>query len=129
MAAMRRKLVRITSVLFVLLLAGGIFVLWPRDRITVESWQNIQIGMTEEEVAEILGRPELGRRLFEFEGPTLEEPEIKLLDLERLRIWDGRRGRIEIELDHDRHVRRKRFQGVRWINGGVFDRLRDWLGL
>jgi hypothetical protein len=141
---MKRKRKWLAIVLAVSLLGlGTALLLWPRDRITAESWQKIRIGMTEEEVAELLGRPgmsfeeelleyvqlekELGRRPFEFEDPKLEEPEIKLFDLDRVRIWNGRRGSIMLELDQDNHVRWKRFQGARWINGGILDRLRDWL--
>src|SRR6516164_4276027 len=87
---MKRKLKWLAIVLAVSLLGlGTALLLWPRDRITVESWQKIQIGMTEKEVAEILGgagmnywdawdghaalEKELGRPLFETEDPTLEE--------------------------------------------------------
>jgi len=55
---MKRKLKWLAIVLAVSLLGfGTALFLWPRDRITAESWQKIQIGMTEEEVAEILGGP------------------------------------------------------------------------
>ena len=101
--------------------------------------------MTEEDVAEILGGPgmspeedraeldrlqnELGRAPFETEDPRLEEPEVRpFLVWDRVRIWNGRRGSIMIELDQENHVRWKAFQGVRWINGNILDRLRDWLG-
>jgi len=47
--------------------------------------------------------------------------------LDTLRIWTGRRGRIDIDFDEDNHVRWKHFQGGRWRNGGILDRLRDWL--
>ena len=103
--------------------------------------------MTEDEVVKILGGPslkykevaaeshrlkkELGRPPFEFQRPWLEEPEVPFrppLALGRFRIWTGRRGSIEIELNQDNHVCWKRFQAVRWINGGILDRLPDWLG-
>jgi hypothetical protein len=144
---MKRKLKWLALVLAVLLLGyGTALLLWPRDRITVESWQKIRIGMTEEEVAEILGEPgmsraedlaeynrlleELGRVPFEYEGPTLEEPDLwpGFLVPSRHRIWNGRRGSIVIQFDEDNHVWWKRFHGMRWINGGILDRLRDWLG-
>jgi hypothetical protein len=55
---MKRKLKWLAIVLAVLLLGfGTALLLWPRDRITAESWQKIRIGMTENEVAEILGGP------------------------------------------------------------------------
>ena len=146
---MKRKLKWLAIVLAVSLLGfGTALFLWPRDRITAESWQKIQIGMTEEEVAEILGGPavtyveadaqyerlekELGRPVLEFQDPSLEEPvgpgfPLPLV-LERFKVWGGRRGRILIQFDEDNHVCWKGFHGMRWINGGILDRLRDWLG-
>ncbi|HMF15956.1 MAG TPA: hypothetical protein VKE98_02065, partial [Gemmataceae bacterium] len=118
---------------------------WPRDRITAESWQKIRIGMTEEEVAEMLGGPgmsyqeadaqydrlekELGRPPFQMQELGMEEPEVRRrFVLDRVKVWTGRRGSIAIELDQNQHVRWKHFQGVRWTNAGILDRLRDWLG-
>jgi hypothetical protein len=148
---MKRKLKWTAVVLVVSLLGfGTALFLWPRDRITVESWQKIQIGMTEEEVAEILGGPgmgleeyaaeyarretELGRQPFTIEGLILEErAEYKglrglFLVSDRDKLWTGRRGRIVIRLDQDNDVCWKGFHGVRWVNRGILDRLRDWLG-
>ena len=142
---MKRKLKWLAIVLAVSLLGfGTALLLWPRDRITVESWQKIRLGMTEEEVAEILGRrgmspeefldqynrleQELLASPFRLDGPGLDEPAPRALDWDRGKIWTGRRGMIQIELDQDNHVRWKGFQPVRWINGGVVDRFRDWLG-
>ena len=142
---MKRKLKWLAIVLAVSLLGfGTALLLWPRDRITAESWQKIRIGMTEDEVMEILGGPgmtrkearaqydqlekELGRPPFEMEVPELLEPENKLFKLDRAKSWIGRRGIIAIEFDQDNRVCWKEFQGVRWINGGILDRLRDWLG-
>jgi hypothetical protein len=143
---MKRKLKWIVLVLAVLLLGfGAALLLWPRYRITAESWQKIRIGMTEDEVVEILGgaginrheddgqferlAKELGRPPFEFEDLILEEPEGKEVVVhQRVKVWTGRRGMIVIFFDQDNHVCWKRFRGVRWINGGVLDRLRDWLG-
>jgi hypothetical protein len=144
---MKRKLKWLSIVLAVSLLGfGTALLLWPRDRITAESWQKIRIGMTEEEVAEILGGPgmsreeaaaeyfrlekELGRPPYEIQDPRLEEPEVpENVDGDTARIWTGRRGSIMIELTLDDHVGWKHFQVVRWTNGGFLDRLRDWLGL
>ena len=143
---MKRKLKWLAIVLAVSLLGfGTALLLWPRDRITAESWQKIRIGMTEEKVAEILGGPgvthdedlaehdqladELGRPPFENQGPWLQQPPVRQgLNWGRDKIWVGRRGRIVIELDQDNHVCWKSFNGVRWINGNILDRLRDWLG-
>ena len=127
---------------------GTALLLWPRDRITAESWQKIRIGMTEEEVAEILGGPgmvweearlqnarlenELGRPLFEFKDPSLDEREMlpwpPPVVCDRSIVWTGRRGRIRIELNQNNHVCWKSFQGLRWRNGSIIDDLRDWLG-
>jgi hypothetical protein len=61
---MKRKLKWPAIVLAVSLLGfGTTLLLWPRDRITAESWQKIRIGMTEGEVTEILG----GRGMTEAE--------------------------------------------------------------
>ena len=142
---MKRKLKWLAIVLAVSLLGfGTALYLWPRDRITAESWQKIRIGMTEDEVAEILGGPgmssdediahyvrlikELRQRPYELEHSRLEVPEGKEAAWERTKIWIGRRGRIEIELDQDNHVCWKAFWRVRWSNGSFVDRLRDWLG-
>jgi hypothetical protein len=142
---MKRKLKWLAIVLAVSLLGfGTALLLWPRDRITAESWQKIRIGMTENEVAEILGGPgmsskeaeaenerlqkELGRPPFVNEDRWAEEPEGKLPLGSTVKIWRGRRGIIIIDLDKDNHVYWKQFQGVRWSNGSTFDRLRDWLG-
>ena len=55
---MKRKRKWLAIVLAVSLLGfGTALLLRPRDRITAESWRKIRIGMTEDEVEEILGRP------------------------------------------------------------------------
>jgi hypothetical protein len=131
---MKRKL-KWTAVVLVVLLAGfgAALFLWPRDRITAESWRKIRIGMTEEEVAEILGGPAMtDEESFppcEFEDPKLVEVESKAgVGVRTVKAWTGRRGIILIELDQENRVFWKNFQGVRWTNGGILDRLRDWLG-
>jgi hypothetical protein len=99
--------------------------------------------MTEDEVAEILDGPgmtfkeaeaeyerqtkELGRPPFEFEERWLRQGELTAIVRDR-KVWRGRRGIIEIALDQDNHVRWKHFQGGRWSNENILDRLRDWLG-
>ena len=142
---MKRKLKWLAIVLAVSLLGfGTALLLWPRDRITAESWQKIRIGMTEEEVAEILGGPgrvwqeanaeywrltdELGHPPWEFQGPLLEQSTDKIVVADTVKVWTGRRGIIEIELDQGKHVFGKTFHGGRWVNGSILDRLRDWLG-
>ncbi len=55
---MKRKLKWIAVVLAVLLLGMGVaLLLWARDRITSDSWKQIRLGMTMEEVERILGGP------------------------------------------------------------------------
>ena len=142
---MKRKLKWLAIVLAVLLLGfGTALLLWPRDRITAESWQKIRIGMTEDEAVDILGGPgmvwqeanaeywrladELGHPPWEFQGPLLEQSTDKIVVADTVKVWTGRRGNIMIELDQDNLVCWKHFQGVRWTNQGVLDRLRDWLG-
>jgi hypothetical protein len=131
----KRKLKWLVIVLAVSLLGfGTALLLWPRDRITAESWQKIRIGMTEDEVAGILGKPTkteiLTLKTWQWEDPHLEEPADKGLFVvgERDKLWSGRRGMIEIEFDQENRVCWKSFRGVRWINEGILDRLRDWLG-
>src|SRR5215467_11717480 len=114
---MKRKLKWLAIVLTVSLLGfGTALLLWPRDRITAESWQKIRIGMTEEEVAEILDGAgmtleedvRLEKALGgEDQAPWLAEPLMMRGGLfwHRDKIWVGRRGRIVIELDRDEHVR------------------------
>jgi hypothetical protein len=133
---MKRKLKWLAIVLAVSLLGFGTALwLWPRDRITAESRQKIRIGMTEDEVVEILGGPGMNheeylhhRRDFEIEGPELDEPEWGVPDWEMGKTWIGRRGLIRINLDQENRVSWKGFDGVRWNNGSILDRLRDWLG-
>jgi hypothetical protein len=137
---MKRNLKWLAIVLAVSLLGfATALLLRPCDRITLESWQKIRIGMTEDEVVEILGSPgispeefflqynRLGQPPLETEA-RMEEPEGKGGVGDRSKFWSGRRGFIVIELDQDKHVRWKGFRGGRWINGGILDRLRDWLG-
>jgi len=95
---MKRKLKWLAIVLAVSLLGfGAALLLWTRDRITAESWQKIRIGMTEEEVVEILGGPgmtgeeavaeyqrldkELGQPPYQFEDPRRQEPADKRIVL------------------------------------------------
>jgi hypothetical protein len=139
---MKRKLKWLAIVLAVLLLGfGTALFLWPSDPITAESWKRIRLGMTEKEVEAILGGPgmsfdaqnflkQLPQAPFLFEDPHLEEPADKGLFVvgDRNKLWSGRRGMIEIEFDNENRVCWKSFQGMRWTNGGILDRLRDWLG-
>jgi len=144
---MKRKLKWLAIVLAVSLLGfGTALYLWPRDRITAESWQKIRIGMTEKEVEVILGGPgaslaehltrwqaaekRIGKKLWEhFDDNELVEPKDfwKRFDEENGKYWLGRRGIVAIQFDEGR-VRRKQFQGLIAAEPTFIDRLRDWLG-
>jgi hypothetical protein len=145
-ATMKRKLKWITAVLAVSLLGfGTVLLLWPRDRITGESYQKIRLGMTEEEVAEILGGPrttseqiwdqfrtlakQTGKVPFVNDGVFLEEPEgFDKREPSMSRYCPGRRGYIWIQFDQEGHVVWKCFQRGRYADSTFVDRLRDWLG-
>jgi hypothetical protein len=143
---MKRNLKRLALVLAVLVLGlGTALFLWPRDRITAESWKKIQIGMTVKEVENILGgsgitweevRAQLRLEKKMGKSPILEtqlsEPKEIAQDddvpvSEKGKYWRGRRGVIEIHFDQVGNVKVKFF-----MRSGkppnIIDRLRDWLG-
>jgi hypothetical protein len=137
---MKRKLKWLAIVLAVSLLGfGTALLLWPRDRITVESWKQIQIGMSEKEVENILGRPGMSVEEWrEFNeghfpsGQTLQlEEQVNAdawkLDGETFKYWTSQRGTMLIGFDARGHVVMK----LLWSapEGPSFlDRLRNWLG-
>jgi hypothetical protein len=141
-ATMKRKLKWLAIVLTVSLLGfATAFCLRPRDRITVESWEKIRIGMTEKEVENILGSSGIswyefdaiaknaGKNPFIPKGPIFFEPvfiDVTLV-MGQDKLWLGRRGVISITFDQEGHVGGKCFQELR--SRSVFwDGLRDWLG-
>jgi hypothetical protein len=71
---------------------------------------------------------EMGHFPYKIENPSLEEPKGLVPVAYTVKVWTGRRGIMLIDFDLDNHVCWKGFQGVRWINGSILDRLRDWLG-
>jgi hypothetical protein len=134
---MKRKLKWTAVVLAVLLLgfATALF-LWPRDRITAESWKQIRVGMSEKEVENILGSSGLswddkqdaiakntGNHIIN--GVSLSEPNLRSYERCYWKFWLGRRGIISIAFDQQ-HVVQKEFTG--WRPTNPMDRLRDWLG-
>src|SRR5262249_49291668 len=138
---MKRKLKWLAIVVAVALLGfGTALLLWPRDRITAESWQKIQIGMTEKEVEDILGGP--GKNNEEYEAhmlkeknkrpiiDVLSEPEGGWLFVEgentRYRYWIGHRGCMQVRFNPRGQVAFKFFES--WRELSFIDRLRDWLG-
>ena len=142
---MKRKLKWLAIVLAVSLLGfGTALLLWPRDRITAESYEEIRVGMTENDVEQLLTRvgmkeenakdqierlTKLGNAPFGFVGEIKQEPEG---DFEPVltRIWIGRRAILGIEYDRvpDGRVRRKLFLGIQATEPSFMDRLRAWLG-
>jgi len=157
---MKRKLKWIAVILAVLLVGLGVALfVWPRDRITTESWKKIRIGMTVKEVESILGRPgsrmpeflahldalekKLGKYPFVSDGISFAERDPQDV-AEKSRIvldkggfvflggeqyWIGQRGCMEIRFDPQGQVKWKRFNGWRSAAPTFLDRLRDWLGL
>jgi hypothetical protein len=148
---MKRKLKWIAVVLVVLVVGFGVALsLLPRDRITVESWKEIRIGMTEKEVERILGGPGISTLDFSYQlneseesfnddGIILAEPKGRTFGrnayangqraaVEGTKVWWGRHGRISIQFDDDGNVSGKGFWGWRPTNPTFFERVRDWLG-
>jgi hypothetical protein len=133
---MKRKLKWIGVVLVVLLLGfGTVLFLWPRDRITAESWQKIRLGMTEDEVENILGGSGLCRKEFwnyyfttVLHGTHLWEPQDRILNLQTSKYWKGPCAAIIIDFDHENRVVCKGFSEVQFSDPSFIDRLRDWLG-
>jgi hypothetical protein len=143
---MKRKLKWTAVVLAVLLLGfGAAIFLWPRDRITAESWEKIRIGMTSAEVEEILGGPgndfkeaeDLYNRVVTKSGKEpldldslRYEPDKQFAEEETkvMRVWVGREAVIGIVFDPENCVKKKAFQRGRLAEPNLIDRLRDWLG-
>jgi hypothetical protein len=136
---MKRKLKWIGVVLAVLVVGFGVtFVLLPRDRITVDSYNKIRIGMTEKEAEEILGGPGIKFREAERKyGKHFRGREIQLEDrvgeqkgkIETdTKLWIGRRQILFIDFDQSGHVRTKHLDELRSADSSFLDRLRDWLG-
>ena len=146
---MKRKLKWTALVLAVLLLGfGTALLLWPRDRITADSWKQIQIGMSEKEVEDILGGTGLnweqwlahhdalvkqfGEEPFDDTGVFLRVPKHHIWEgppeKRPVRIWCGKHGLLLIEVDLAGRVSFKQFQGIRWTQLNFIERIRDWLG-
>jgi len=134
---MKRKLKWLAIVLAVSLVGfGTALLLWPRDRITPESWRQIEIGMTENQVEKILGGPGTSWKeswfwdtdQFPLSDQILVEPNygVWILDiLKRHKNWTSQRGCMQIEFDLQGHVSGKAF----WPSAnGSFIRFPDWLG-
>jgi hypothetical protein len=133
---MKRKLKWLAIVLAVSLLGfGTALLLWPRDRINEDSWKQIQIGMTEEEVEDILGRPGVSweANLFPFHFELAESNDtlyIRRWPFERWesdKFWTSQRACIQVRFDPRGNISGKAFW--RSAEPSFLDRLRDWLGL
>jgi hypothetical protein len=143
---MKRKLKWIGVVLVVLVLGfGTALFLWPRDRITVKSYKQIRIGMTEKEAQEVLGGPGVNVDVAEGQWDRLEaqmgKPPLVLKKFqlqegpwhwkfvpESTNVWIGRSGIIWIEFDKDCLVKATYFQEAQSTEPNFIDRIRDWLG-
>ena len=134
---MKRKLKWIAVVLAVLLLGfGTALFLWPRDRITAESWKQIRIGMTEKEVEEILGGPAISPEEYKVRTQALAKigrlPNVSLWR-EGLgkpdKNWIGRRGGfMQIGFDRRGHVCWKNYCEWQSLAPTFLGRLGEWLG-
>src|SRR5262249_32682791 len=126
---MKRKLKWMAIVLVVSLLGfGTALLLWPRDhdRITVESWKKIRIGMTKAEVEEIMGVAGVRfqnvplSKLRGIEFVIYAEP-AKNGKCENDYWWWGRRGAITICLNDNGHVVHKDFRFVNPVDPTFID--------
>jgi hypothetical protein len=132
--AMKRKLKWLAIVLAISLLGfGTALLLWPRDRITADSWKQIRLGMTVKEVENMLGEPgsrhvDIWRDLAKEPGNWFAEPNPFIFDGTRNLTWIGRNGFIDIRYDERRQVIGKYFGEFPSTRPSFIDRLRDWLG-
>jgi hypothetical protein len=137
---MKRKLKWLAIVFAVSLLGFGMaLLLWPRDRITEESYQRIRIGMVQKEVEGMLGMPRIHVKDFWFGyWLPLKKKGVHLAGWEWLEqgepveddatYWIGGNGLMGIEFDNDGRVVGKKFHRVESSQQTFLDRLRDWLG-
>src|SRR4051794_21723911 len=92
-----------------ILLAGCAAALWlqlrSRDRITYDSFATIQMGMTREEVQEILGGPP---------GQYVPLKMCVLRGMDPAEEWDGAEAVVLVEFDKNNRVVRKEIYTRRW---------------
>jgi hypothetical protein len=122
-----------------LIVAAG--VLWafrPSDHVTEETYQQILLGMSLEEVEQIMGVPAMEPGEFaDSYRRRANAGEIKLTNRvqearpvkaeSKTMVWTGNRGGIAIGLDENGIVIRKWYQG--WQQPSFLSRLRARLGL
>ena len=140
---MKRKRVKIALVLTILfVVAGGAILLWPRDRITVQSYEKIRVGMTLKDVEAILGGPGISVEEYlhieglrqnppQGDGILLNEPErtdAVIAQITEAKVWFGRRGYLEVQFDNKGQARWKYWMGWRLNDPTFIERVRDWLG-
>jgi hypothetical protein len=138
---MKRKYACAALVLIVT--GGAIFLLWPSDLISPDTYHKIQLGMTLADAEGVVGRSstpikaavdDMIKRRARFVDP---DPQSILNDgndwsqgpppdWTRIWCWEGSRGCIAIQLDEQGRVIGKRFEGP---NIRLVDRLRFALGL
>jgi hypothetical protein len=127
---MKRKRIWLGTFLILFLLGVGAFFLWPRDRITPESYEKIKIGMTDKEVESILGSPGVQKKWNSFVPlPGAGEKVVieHCLVGQDCNFWESRRCVIALQFDEARIVT-GRLSVTRSPHRNLWERLWDWLG-
>jgi hypothetical protein len=128
-----RKRVMVPLSCCVVLLLGclTLWLTWPVDRITRQQFVNIQLGMTEAEVVNVLGRPTGDAPknviiMFESVPESFMDPDS--FPLNSRRQWVGTDHAILVELDEHGQVSSKHFGHVN-APESMFARICRRLGL
>jgi len=129
--------------LALLVLAGTVWLLWPRDPVSRATYQKIQIGMTLEEVEALIGRPSISidtmidilfkQRRVKWVAP---DPDGILHDgndwskarpdMTKIRCWESTQAGIAVQLGDDGRVIGKHFEER--ASAGLVDRVRTVFG-
>jgi hypothetical protein len=129
------------------------WVLWPRDSVSLETYQRIRLGMTLEEVEELLDAPgqtceSFNRQLAQYDvvpiatkhrfdegsGEITIDGDAELcatgpraaIAENRSRYWFGRQGAIRLTYGDDGRIETKSFHV--WRTPSFWERLRSWVG-
>ncbi len=132
----RRRLLVFGMLIGLLVLGGGVWMLWPRTAITRENAAKIQVGMTLEEVEAILGGPARNegaaatRTLVDQPNQAIHHRRIARDQLERVPLmeWNSDRVMISVRLDSEEHVSTCHYLFM-CPSEGILDKLRRWLHL
>jgi hypothetical protein len=139
MAAVKRKLAWYALAMFIIV--GVLWLVWPRDPISRETYQKIQMGMTLEETEVLVGRPSINMAemmdiLVKRHVRWITHPESVLHegndwsksrpDLTKIMCWEGTGGGIAVQLGDDGRVIGKRYEERQ--SAGLVDRLRNVVG-